>query len=47
MPRKISVDVIPEILIWLRESSGWNVEEVSKKLRTTSELPQSTRYKHI
>ena len=37
MPGTISVEVIPEVLRWLRESSGWSIEEVSKKLRTTSE----------
>ena len=37
MPGTISIDVIPEILRWLRGSSGWSIEEVSKKLRTTSE----------
>ena len=37
MPRKISVVVIPEVLIWLRESSGSSIEEVSKRLRTTSD----------
>lgn len=37
MPGTISVEVIPEVLRRLRESSGWSIEEVSKKLRTTSE----------
>jgi Zn-dependent peptidase ImmA (M78 family) len=36
MPRKsITVEVNPEVLKWLRESSGWKIEEVSKRLSTT------------
>ena len=37
MARKISVEVIPEVLTWLRESSGSSIGEVSKRLRTTSD----------
>ncbi len=37
MPKSISMEVVPEVFKWLRESSGWKIEEVSKRLGTTSE----------
>ncbi|EQD28288.1 Helix-turn-helix type 3 domain protein, partial [mine drainage metagenome] len=37
MPKSISIEVVPEVLKWLRESSGWKIDEVSKRLGTTSE----------
>ncbi len=38
MPRKsIKVDVKPEVFKWLRESAGWSIEDVSKRIKTTSE----------
>ena len=38
MAKSFTVDVIPQVLIWLRESAGWKIEEVSKRLGTTSEI---------
>jgi len=38
MSRSIAVKVEPQVLKWLRESSGWKVEEVSKRLKTTTEI---------
>lgn len=39
MPKKsIIVEVNPEVLKWLRESSGWKIEEVSKRLNTSVEI---------
>ncbi|MHB8359570.1 MAG: ImmA/IrrE family metallo-endopeptidase [Thermoplasmataceae archaeon] len=35
--KSITVEVDPEVLKWLRESSGWKIEEVSKRLGTNSE----------
>ncbi len=38
MPKtSITTEVKPEVLKWLRESSGWTFEEVSKRLSTTVE----------
>jgi len=38
MPKRtISVEVNPRVFKWLRESSGWNIEDISKKLKTNSE----------
>ena len=38
MPKKsITVEVTPEVLKWLRESSGWTFEDVSKRLKTNVE----------
>ena len=37
MPRLI-VKLEPGILKWIRESSGWNIEEVSKKLNITTKV---------
>jgi Zn-dependent peptidase ImmA (M78 family) len=38
MPKSISIEVVPEVLTWLRESSSWKIDEVSKRLGTTSEV---------
>ncbi|GIU68816.1 MAG: hypothetical protein KatS3mg002_0052 [Candidatus Woesearchaeota archaeon] len=35
--KSITVEVNPEVLKWLRERSGWKIEEVSKRLSTTVE----------
>jgi len=35
--KSITVEVNPEVLEWLRESSGWKIEEVSKRLGISSE----------
>lgn len=35
--KRLSVKVNPEVIKWLREISGWKVEEVAKKLNVTSE----------
>ncbi len=44
MPKKsITVEVNPEVLKWLRESSGWKIEEVSKRLNTTAEAVQEKK----
>ncbi len=38
MTKSFTVDVVPEVLRWLRRSSGWEIEDVSKKLGTSSEI---------
>ncbi|RLI79124.1 hypothetical protein DRP07_10390 [Archaeoglobales archaeon] len=38
MPKSISVEVNPEVFKWLRESSGWTIEEVAKRLNTTAKI---------
>ncbi len=35
--RPQTIEVKPEVLKWLRESSGWNIDEVGKRLETTPE----------
>lgn len=38
MPKKsLSVEVKPEIFKWLRESSGWTIEEIAKRLNTSNQ----------
>lgn len=38
MPKKsIKVDVKPEVFKWLKESAGWSIEEVSKRIKTNIE----------
>ena len=38
MPRKsIKIDVKPDVFKWLRVSAGWNIEEVSKRIKTSPE----------
>ena len=37
MPKSITVKIEPEVMKWLRESSGWKIEEVAKRLNTTVE----------
>lgn len=34
----LKVDVNPEIIKWARETSGWTIEECSKKLKTSQEV---------
>ncbi|HHD16176.1 MAG TPA: ImmA/IrrE family metallo-endopeptidase [Euryarchaeota archaeon] len=38
MPRSLRVSVEPMVFKWLRESSGWTVEEVAKRLKTSVEV---------
>jgi Helix-turn-helix. len=38
MPKSISIEVVPEVLRWLRMSAGWEIEDVSKGLGTSSEV---------
>ena len=38
MSKPMFVEVNQEVLKWLRESSGWKIEEVSRRLGTTSEI---------
>lgn len=35
--KSLEVSINPEIIKWARESSGWGVEEISKKLKTSKE----------
>jgi Zn-dependent peptidase ImmA (M78 family)/DNA-binding XRE family transcriptional regulator len=37
MPRSITAEVVPEVFKWLRESAGWSIEDVSKRLETSDE----------
>ena len=38
MSKTFTVEVVPQVLIWLRTSAGWKVEEVAKRLRTSTEV---------
>ena len=38
MPRSLKVEVNPKIFKWLRTSSGWSVEDVSKRLKTSVDV---------
>ena len=38
MVKSFAVDVVPQVLSWLRTSSGWEIEEVAKRLRTSVEV---------
>ena len=38
MAKSFTVDVVPQVLSWLRTSTGWEVEEVAKRLRTSVEV---------
>ena len=38
MAKSFTVDVVPQVLSWLRRSAGWEIEEVAKKLRTSVEV---------
>ena len=41
MPRSLKVDVNPNIFKWLRTSSGWSVEDVSKRLKTSVDVVEA------
>ena len=38
MVKSFNVDVVPEVLSWLRTSAGWEIEEVAKRLGTSVEV---------
>ena len=38
MAKTFTVEVVPQVLSWLRTSAGWEVEEVAKRLRTSTEV---------
>ena len=38
MPKSIKTDVNPEVFKWLRESAGWTIEDISKRLKTSVEI---------
>ena len=38
MAKSFTVDVVPQVLICLRTSAGWEIEEVAKKLGTSVEI---------
>ena len=38
MAKSFNVDVVPQVLSWLRTSAGWEIEEVAKRLGTTAEV---------
>ena len=38
MAKSFTVDVVPQVLSWLRTSAGWEIEEVAKKLGTSVEI---------
>ena len=38
MKRSLIVEVNPKVLKWLRESSGWGIDELSKRLKTTPDI---------
>ena len=37
MAKTFTVEVVPQVLNWLRTSAGWEIEEVAKKLGTSVE----------
>jgi len=41
MPRILKVDINPTVFKWLRTSSGWSLEEVSKRLNTSVDVIKS------
>lgn len=41
MPRSITTQVNPTVFKWLRESSGWTIEEVSNRLKTSEDVVNS------
>jgi Zn-dependent peptidase ImmA (M78 family) len=41
MARSIKVEVDPKIFKWLRESSGWSIKDVSKRLKTSVEVVEA------
>jgi Zn-dependent peptidase ImmA (M78 family) len=38
MAKTFNVEVVPQVLNWLRTSAGWEIDEVAKKLRTSVEV---------
>ena len=36
--KSILVEVNPAVLIWLRESSGWEINDVAKRLQTSERI---------
>lgn len=38
MAKSFTVDVVPEVLSWMRTSAGWEIGEVAKRLGTTVEI---------
>ena len=38
MTKSFTVDVVPQVLSWLRISAGLRIEEVAKKLGTSVEI---------
>jgi Zn-dependent peptidase ImmA (M78 family) len=41
MSRSLKVEVNPQVFKWLRVSSGWSIEDVSKRLKTSIEVVES------
>lgn len=41
MPRSLKVEVDPKVFKWLRESSGWSIEDVAKRLKTSIEVVEA------
>jgi Zn-dependent peptidase ImmA (M78 family) len=37
MPRSLRVQIKPAVFKWLRESSGWSIEDVSRRLQTSAD----------
>lgn len=38
MIKSFNVEVVPKVLIWLRNSSGWKIDEVANRLGTSTEV---------
>ena len=38
MTRSLKVDVNPNVFKWLRESSGWSLEDIAKRLKTSIDV---------
>ncbi|MBN1389488.1 MAG: ImmA/IrrE family metallo-endopeptidase [Candidatus Thermoplasmatota archaeon] len=41
MPSSITTQINPDVFKWLRESSGWTIEDVAKRLKTSEDVVNS------
>ncbi|UCE74012.1 MAG: ImmA/IrrE family metallo-endopeptidase [Methanomassiliicoccales archaeon] len=41
VPRSLKVEVNPKVFKWLRESSGWSIEDVAKRLKSSIEVVEA------
>ena len=41
VPKSLKVDVNPKVFKWLRESSGWSIEDIAKRLKSNIEIVEA------